>query len=345
MFSLSVFRTFSRGRTRTPAGSGTQARTELAWGVGGIGVAMVLVIVIGMFHLIHVNETVYRADLFDAGAVREGDEVRIAGIAVGRVKSLVLTDDKVRMEFAVDSDVFVGSTSTMSIRMLTVVGGAYVALAPAGSKPLGDAVIPAERVSLPYNLSQLFQDATDPVRATDGSLLRANLEALTDSLNDSPGALTRVIDGMGSVVDILDRQNADVSRTLAISDEYLTALAGSKSVLVQTVHTLTRLERQIADNKIVVGQTLAMMADTLARLAPIGRSWDSTASPALRRLQAAMPKLEELHVQLEAFAGSLSALEARILPLLSAEGLVTVDDSDVTMQGTAVCVPIPGRPC
>src|SRR5690606_24521898 len=138
---------------------------EIRWGIGGICAAVLLLVAIGVVYVTGTSaQHTYVAELSQAGSVRPGDDVRLAGIPVGKVRSLTLLADRVRMEFTVSAEAFLGDATTLDIRMLTFVGGYYVAVLPAGAEPLGERVIPRERVIVPYNLTQAFQDAVDPVR-------------------------------------------------------------------------------------------------------------------------------------------------------------------------------------
>ena len=54
---------------------------------------------------------------------------------------------------------FAGSLVQVGVRAarVTVVGGAYVALLPAGERPLGTSVIPAERTTVPYSTAEVIE--------------------------------------------------------------------------------------------------------------------------------------------------------------------------------------------
>ncbi|WP_405166487.1 MlaD family protein [Nocardia sp. NBC_01499] len=124
----------------------------MRWGFAGLLGVVVVAAAFGLVYVADGDAATYTAQLSDAGATRVGDEVRVAGMTVGTVKSLSLLADRVEMTLTVDNDVFVGAQSTIDIRMLTIVGGHYVALHPAGTRPLGSAKIPSDHVTLPYNL-------------------------------------------------------------------------------------------------------------------------------------------------------------------------------------------------
>ncbi|MBB5918259.1 phospholipid/cholesterol/gamma-HCH transport system substrate-binding protein [Nocardia transvalensis] len=321
-------------------------RAELRWGLAAIGGALVLVAAIGVVYLTGTTpERTYSADLAQAGSIRPGDDVRVAGVPVGKVKSLTLQPDRVRMTFTVSDEVSVGDATTLDIRMLTVVGGYYLAVQPAGAKPLGSAVIPQDRVTIPYNLTQAFQDAVQPVQQLDGGAFRKDLAALATSIDASPDAVRTALRAAGDLVAIMDKQNADISGTLSIADEYLAALNANSAVVLRFLNSLRSLESLVQNNKTQVRQSLEDLAAVLHGFAPFGRVWDETLKQRVQPLADAVPKLEELGTQLGALLDSLRSAEQRLLPYLPPDGGVTVDQSGTTIQPSAVCVPVPGGGC
>ncbi len=308
--------------------------------------AVLLLVAIGAVYVTGTTaERTYSAEMAQAGSVRTGDDVRLAGIPVGKVTALTLLPDRVRMEFTVAEDAFLGDQTTLDIRMLTFVGGYYLAVLPAGTKPLGAAVIPMERVIVPYNLTKAFQDAVEPVRRIDGSVFRQDLAALSTAIDKSPDAVRSTVRAAGDVVAILDQQNADISRALSIADEYLTALDANADVLADLIITLGTLEQIIQTNKVQVAESLYDLAVILQDLTPLGRAWDASIKERAQPLADAIPALEQLGGRLGALLDAVRAFEQRLLPLMPAGGGVSVDQSGATIQLPAVCVPLPGGGC
>lgn len=330
---------------RSPRTEGQQRRIDIRWGILGIVTVIVVAAAIGVVSTVKLGRTAYTAHLPDAGAVRPGDEVRLAGITVGAVKSLELGRDHVDLVFTVDDTVFVGAQTTLDVRMLTIVGGHYLALLPAGREPLGDNAIPADRVMLPYSLPQAFQDAVAPVREIDGDVLRRNFGALATAADSSPDGFRRMIGAIDSLVGILDKQNADVSRSLDVADEYLTALARNKDVIARFIGTFQLLENLVADNKAVVGAALRDLAEVLGQVAPVAREWNSTVKPMAQTMADTLPALQELGDRLGVLLTAVQGLGQRLQALVGPDGLVSVDQSQAIVSAPALCIPIPGRSC
>ncbi|MGW0181722.1 MlaD family protein [Nocardia sp. NPDC003345] len=328
-----------RPRRESAARTPDDRTGDLRWGITGLCLAVLLAAGIGVVYVRGTDSAhTYSADIAQAGSIRQGDDVRLAGIPVGEVASLDLLADRVRMTFTVDDDVFVGDGTSLSVRMLTVVGGYYLALEPAGTEPLGTQVIPRERVELPYNLTEVFEAAIAPVREIDGGLLRQNLATLASSAGDSPEAFRSAIRATGDLVGIMDRQNSDISRALAVADEYLGALNGSSDVLVQLLNNLGTLESIVRNYKTQIAQALNDVTAVLHGLSPLGRKWDETWAEQSRPLADLIPKLGELGGRMGTLLDSLHALGQRLLPLVPPEGGITVDRS-------GVCVPVRGAGC
>lgn len=322
----------------------TERGTQLRWGIAGIIAVVILVIAIGVLNIVGTSpERTYSADIADAGSVRTGDDVRVAGIPVGKVTSLDLLPDRVRMKFTVKSDVFIGDQTTLAVRMLTLVGGYYLAAQPSGVAPLGEKVIPEQRVTLPYNLTQAFQDAVEPIRKTNGDVIRQDLAALSGSINKSPDSMRNAIRAVGDIVAIMDKQNADISQTLSLSDEYLTALNKNSDVLVHLMTTFGTLENIVADNRDQISWALHGLAKLLTEFTPLGRIWDDSLRQQTQPLADAIPKLRELGDRMNTLLQSLHTFEQRVTPLVQPGRGLTIDQSGATI--TDVCVPVLGGGC
>lgn len=322
----------------------TTSRRELRLGVTGALLLALALLATGVLYAVPFGKSTYTADLSEAQSIKVGDQVRLAGIEVGTVTGLDLRPDRVRMTFTVDDEVFVGDRTTLDIRMLTVIGGHYVALTPAGDTPLGDTVIPADRVRLPYSLLRSMQDAADPLGQVDGGTLHENLAALQDSLDGSPDAVRRMGRAMQSFVTILDQQNADVSRALTVADEYLTTIDTNKSLLGTFVRKVGLLATVGLNKRAEILAALEVTSQLLSRIAALEPVWRTTLEPLVARLAEAVPQLRSLAERLGGSVDTVNDLGQR-LQNLAAPGGPVIDQSGVTLPVAQLCVPVPGRSC
>ncbi|NDZ94538.1 MCE family protein [Streptomyces sp. SID6673] len=307
--------------------------SDLQWGIAGLAVLLVVALTIVLISTVDLNSHEYRAETTDAGSIRVGDDVRVAGINVGKVTAVDLRSDHVDLRFTADDNVFVGSESTLGVRMLTAVGGYYLALQPAGTTPLGDRIIPRERVVLPYDLPELFQDAVTPLDEIDGGTMRRTMASLRSATVDNPSSIRRAIDATDTIVALLNRQNSDISRTLAMADEYVSSIDGIKSRFGRIIWYWNSLEDSAEESMVSVGSALGTVASLLARLSPISRQWNSKFKPMAQELANSVPPLQELGAKLSDFLDSIRRIGGELRSFGGGADPVTI------------CVPTPERRC
>lgn len=329
----------------------TKLRKQLRLGIIGLCGVLVLAVAVGALYVVPLGKKTYTAELSEAQSVKTGDDIRLAGVPVGEVESLDLQPDRVLMRFTVDRDVFVGDQSSLDIRMLTLVGGHYVALFPAGDEPLGDTPIPADRVRLPYSLMDTFQDATAPLRDTDGDTLRRNLAALDTSIDAAPESLRSVLDTVGSYLDAIERQRDQVSNAIATADEYVTMYDGAKTDLGRLMDNVNLMETVLLDKRAELRQALSLLSSVVQRVTALAPSWEQTLQPKVQQLADALPRLQEYGDQLEPMIAAAQSLSTKLRDLTGPAGGVHVDRSGTTVTapgldpGALVCVPLPGKVC
>ncbi|WP_067690588.1 MlaD family protein [Nocardia jejuensis] len=325
-------------------GTDTDPRTQRLLGVVGLVVVVLVLAVSVVIYVVPLGKRTYTALAQDAGTMAVGDDVRIAGVSVGSVTSLELTDEAVRMEFTVKNSISIGADTSLDIRMLTPIGGYYVALTPAGTTPLGSKIIPADRVRLPYNLIQAIQDSQRPLAGVDGNTLRHNLSDLTASLRESPNSVSTLTDSLNTMVGLLNTQNRDVSRALDVADEYLSMLGDSRKVIGAMLTKIGLMETQILDRRADVQEALRVGTELLSRIAAIEPAWSEQLEPLADRILAAEPQLQQLGQRLGEVADQLAQAGDRLRALITPQG-IPVDRSGVTVTAPALCVPVPGRGC
>src|SRR5689334_12191558 len=110
---------------------------------GAIGLAVLAGLLLAAFNIDDLpligGGTAYAAAFRDASGLAPGNEVRVAGVKVGKVTGIGLARDGshpyVRVSFRVNG-VHLGTGTEATIRIKTVLGQKYLALAPAGDSPL-----------------------------------------------------------------------------------------------------------------------------------------------------------------------------------------------------------------
>src|SRR6266545_8102709 len=101
-------------RERNPVPIGLAGRATIA-------IALIVVLNISSIPFIG-GGTTYTAAFAEAAGLRKNEEVRIAGVKVGKVTALDLEGDHVKVTFRVNDGVRVGDLTRAEIKIKTVLG-------------------------------------------------------------------------------------------------------------------------------------------------------------------------------------------------------------------------------
>lgn len=180
----------------------------------------------------------YRAAFSEAGGLVEGDDVRIAGVKVGKVEQVDLAGDHVVVDFRVTEPVAFGTRTGASVRMKTLLGQKYLALEPGGDGQLREgSQIPLERTVSSYDIVNAFSDLTTTSEQIDTDALAASLTTLATEFKDSPDDVKAALDGLGRL-----------SRTIASRDTELRRLLASANSVSGTVAERNKAVESIIRN-------------------------------------------------------------------------------------------------
>ena len=107
--------------------------------IGAISLAVIAALILAAFRaqdlpLIGGGDTYYAA-FTEAGGLKPNDEVRIAGVRVGKVEKVELDGDHVKVTFRVETDAEFGTETGAAIKVKTLLGAMFLALEPAGRRP------------------------------------------------------------------------------------------------------------------------------------------------------------------------------------------------------------------
>lgn len=205
-----------------------------------IGLTLFMVVALTLTWLVYVSlrrdvagDTAKYSALFtDVYGLREGDDVRMAGVRVGRVESIALDRKLARVAFVVQTDQHLYGNTVASVTYQNIVGQRYLGLSlgPEGSHaplPPGS-VLPLARTEPSFDVTALLngyeplfsllnpQDADNLTKGIIASLqgdtaslttLISQTSTLTETFAGRDQALGDVITNLNKVVGNLARQN------------------------------------------------------------------------------------------------------------------------------------------
>jgi virulence factor Mce-like protein len=211
-----------------------------------------------------------------ATAIYPSDEVRVAGVKVGKIESITPEGTQTKITMAVDRDVSIPADAKAVIVAQNLVAARYVQLTPSyrGSGPtMADgAVIPSNRTAVPVEWdevkAQLMRLSTElgPQQGVSGTsvsrfidsaanALDGNGEKLRTTLAQLSGAARIFAEGSGNIVDII--------KNLQI---FVSALRDSKQQIVMFENRLASLSSVLDDNKSDLDAALSNLSVAIAEV-------------------------------------------------------------------------------
>lgn len=186
--------------------------------IGLIGLAAIAAMMLGAFRADRLpiigSGDVYHADFAEIGSLKTGNEVRIAGVSVGKVQKIELAGAKVRVSFKIDKGPEFGTETGADIRVRTLLGAEFLALTPNGPGQLPEgSTIPLERTIAPYDVVEAFSDLSRTTDQIDIPQLSQALDTLGEISTQTPEEFRGAIKGV-----------SDLSRNLAARDDQINTL-------------------------------------------------------------------------------------------------------------------------
>lgn len=244
-----------------------------------IGLSLFMTIAVVMTWLVFVTlkreivgeTTRYAAMITDVTGLKDGDDVRIAGVRVGRVDSVAMDGDLAKVTFQVQRAQSVYGNTVVSVTYQNVLGQRYLGLSlgksgdpkalPAGS------IIPVERTEPSFDIGLLLHgfeplfSVLDPkqvdnltkgviasLQGDSGSIatLVEQTSTLTQTFSGRDEVLGEVIENLNAVVGSLAAQNDNLNIVIKNTRRVVSELDGRRARLVDSVGTTALAVRRLS---------------------------------------------------------------------------------------------------
>lgn len=227
----------------------------------------------------------YHAMFTEAGGLKVNDEVRIAGVRVGKVNEVELAGDEVKVTFKVDDAADFGAETRAAIKVKTILGSMFLALEPAGGGQLDEnSTIPAERTSSPFDVVEAFEGLASTSEQIDTDQLAESLTTLADLTRNTPdefrGALSglsrlsanvaekdeqlnTLLQNLERVSKVLDARDEDIIKLMQDSDVLFRALVARRDAVHDLLVSSTKLSQELTT---LIRQSRDDLAPALAHL-------------------------------------------------------------------------------
>lgn len=206
----------------------------------------------------------FRADFTNVSGLTVGDDVRVAGVRVGKVTAMKIIDGShAQVAFVLEKSQPLLDNTQMVMRYQNLLGQRYLSLVQPsvhGARLPAGALVPYARTSPGFDLTELL----------DG--FRPLFEALRPAdVNKLAGSLIEVLQGEGGTVEQLLEQTTHLTNFVADRDQLfgqvltrltpvLQDLAGQGGQLSDTVHQLQLLMTGLARDRASIGTSISHLS-------------------------------------------------------------------------------------
>ena len=324
-----------------------------------VGVVSIVLIAMGVAFAFSINrfESLRRvysisADLDDAAGLQPGNEVRVAGVKVGRVTSIALMPHAARVKMEIADDIRLPAETRVEVKLKTLLGQkfvdlqfpeAFIGAASGGEDPTsatsrylsaGD-VIPIDQTEVPYEIYEAATEGTQVLSGIDKSALRRMLTVLSETVAVSKDELRRALVDVDEAGAVLSDESGAISELLRGARRATGTLAASnrdiEGILSSSADVLTTL----ADRRDTTSSLLAAINDLARDLGLLVRAVRGNVNIAAADLDVILATLE----------GDLSSIDDALAELGTAQGMFARPLSFGRFTEGHVCAAISADTC
>ncbi|MFF7894185.1 MCE family protein [Streptomyces sp. NPDC007907] len=284
-----------RIRLRRPHLGPFRERSPLV--IGAVGLTVLALLTAAAFNadrlpVIGDGDT-YSAAFTEAGGLKPGDEVRIAGVKVGKVEEVDLDGDHVKVTFKIKDEPGFGTETGASIRVKTILGAKYLALHPRGRGQLEPgSEIPLRRTVPAYDVVQAFSDLTTTTEKVDTDRLAKALDTISTTFEDSPAEVRSSIKGLSRISRTVASRDKALRELLDHANGVTGVLADRSSDFSALVEDGDKLFKEISKRRTAIHKLLKTSAALGIQLSGLVQDNEKEIGPALKGLNTVVKMLE-----------------------------------------------------
>jgi phospholipid/cholesterol/gamma-HCH transport system substrate-binding protein len=163
--------------------------------------------------------TTYTAEFSEASGLQQDNDVRIAGVKVGKVSDIELDGGSVKVSFKV-KDAWLGDRTSAAIKIKTLLGQKYLSLDPQGDGALNPgSAIPRDRTMAPYDVLDAFRGLSQTVDDINTKQLAQSFDTISQTFANTPEDVRGALSGLSKLSDTIASRDTQLSNLLANTRE------------------------------------------------------------------------------------------------------------------------------
>lgn len=266
--------------------------------IGAASITVLLLLLVAAFRaqdlpLIGGGDTYYAA-FTEAGGLKANDEVRIAGVRVGKVEAVELEDGHVRVTFRVKTDSEFGELTQAAIKVKTLLGAMFISLEPAGEGQLENgSEIPVERTSSPFDVVEAFSGLAETSADIDTDQLAESLTTLADLTRNTPEEFRSALDGVSALSRTIASRDTEINSLLTNLDRVSTVLDDRDQDIIALMKDSDVLFRALVARRESVHNLLVSTSTLSKELTALVQQTREDLKPALLKLEEVVDVLNK----------------------------------------------------
>lgn len=240
----------------------------------------------------------YTALFARSAGLDNGDEVRIAGIGVGKVRGIELAGDHVEVHFTVKRGVRLGQDTRAEVKLGTLLGSTFLDVKPSGPGTLTDGVVPLRNTFTTFQIQEVIEGADHAISNVDANKVRDAMRAVADALPDNPKAVSTTLDGLSRLANIVTSRDTDLERLLASATAVAKLLRKHGTEVTSLMAQADDLLQAILIRKQAVHDILVHVRQMSINLSGLIKDNEADVKPLLDRLAQVTTVLKRRNAEL-----------------------------------------------
>jgi phospholipid/cholesterol/gamma-HCH transport system substrate-binding protein len=236
--------------------------------------------------------TTIAAQFTEAGGVKPNDEVRVAGVRVGKVREVELDGDHVRVEMTVDRGVKLGTETSAEVKIKTLLGQKFIMLKPSGGGELAEGgEIPLARTVSAYDVVDAFSDLARTSERIDTAQLAKALDTLSATFANTPEEVRASLTGLSRLSRNVAARDAQLKKLLQHSQTVTKVLADRNKELITLMRDANKVFQAVQARRNLVHQLLVTAQKLSAQVTALVRENRKDLAPTLQRVNSVLATL------------------------------------------------------
>jgi phospholipid/cholesterol/gamma-HCH transport system substrate-binding protein len=228
--------------------------------------------------------TTYSAEFSEASGLQEDNDVRIAGVKVGKVSDIELDGASVKVSFKV-KDAWLGDRTSAAIKIKTLLGQKYLSLDPQGQGSLNPGTaIPRDRTMAPYDVLDAFRGLSQTVDNIDTKQLAHSFDTISQTFANTPEDVKGALSGLSKLSDTIASRDTQLSNLLANTREVSQTLVDRDAEVQKLLNDGNQLLGELAKREDAITSLLNGSRELATQLQGLIDDNDQQLDPVLTQL-------------------------------------------------------------